>query len=109
MTIAGFTFQRINGLALEPSMFAFTVLPFWIYSIHTKRKRLSLILLCSLLLTASTTAFIGIILYYCYAILKSNQLRNFFIFTFGLLVILLFWDYVYAIPIRQSSKNVYEN
>ena len=79
MTIAGFTFQRINGLALEPSMFAFTVLPFWIYSIHTKRKRLSLILLCSLLLTASTTAFIGIILYYCYAILKSNQLRNFFI------------------------------
>ncbi|MCE7037595.1 hypothetical protein [Bacillus cereus] len=107
MTIAGFTFQRINGLALEPSMFAFTVLPFWIYSIHTKRKRLSLILLCSLLLTASTTAFIGIILYYCYAILKSNQLRNFFIFTFGLLVILLFWDYVYAILDKTIFQKMF--
>ncbi|MES5941428.1 MULTISPECIES: hypothetical protein [unclassified Bacillus cereus group] len=107
MTVAGFTFQRINGLALEPSMFAFTILPFWIYSIHTKRKRLSLILLGSLLLTASTTAFIGIILYYCYAILKSNQLRNFFIFTFGLLVILLFWDYVYAILDKTIFQKMF--
>lgn len=107
MTVAGFTFQRINGLALEPSMFAFTILPFWIYSIHTKRKRLSLILLCSLLLTASTTAFIGIILYYCYAILKSNQLRNFFIFTFGLLIILLFWDYVYAILDKTIFQKMF--
>ncbi|MGH1256956.1 MULTISPECIES: hypothetical protein [Bacillus] len=107
MTVAGFTFQRINGLALEPSMFAFTILPFWIYSIHTKRKKLSLILLGSLLLTASTTAFIGIILYYCYAILKSNQLRNFFIFTFGLLVILLFWDYVYAILDKTILQKMF--
>ena len=109
MTIAGFTFQRINGLALEPSMFALRSYHFG-FILYTLRKRLSLILLCSLLLTASTTAFIGIILYYCYAILKSNQLRNFFfIFTFGLLVILLFWDYVYAILDKTIFQNVYEN
>ncbi|MDA1756563.1 hypothetical protein PDK30_16750 [Bacillus cereus] len=107
MTVAGFTFQRINGLALEPSMFAFTILPFWIYSIHTERKKLSLILLGSLLLTASTTAFIGIILYYSYAIFKSNQLRNFFIFMFCLLLILLFWDYVYAVLDKTVLQKVF--
>nr|WP_088327679.1 hypothetical protein [Bacillus cereus] len=96
MTIAGFTFQRINGLALEPSMFAFTLLPFWIYSIHTQRKKMSLLLLFALVLTASTTAFTGIFLYYFYAVFKSNHVRNLVIFMSGLLVILIFWDYVYA-------------
>lgn len=48
MTIGSLTFQRVNGLALEPSMFAFTLLPFWIYSLFVGRKFISMILFVAL-------------------------------------------------------------
>jgi hypothetical protein len=51
-------------------MYALTVLPFWIYCIHTHRRWLGLLLLATLLLTASTTALLGIVLYVAYRLLR---------------------------------------
>jgi len=61
--VGGLTIARLKSLTGEPSMAAFTLLPYWIYALHKRRTKTHLILLLSLLLTTSTTAYIGIILY----------------------------------------------
>lgn len=54
---------RLKSLTGEPSMYAFTVLPFWIYALHSGHRRLHWFLLTTLLLSTSTTAFTGIAVY----------------------------------------------
>lgn len=57
------TLQRLKSLTGEPSMYAFTILPFWIYALHTKRAFTHVFLLITLLMTTSTTAVLGIVVY----------------------------------------------
>lgn len=95
MTIGSFVVQRVKSLAPEPSMYAFTVLPFWIYSIHTGRKTISYLLLFTMFLGASTTAIIGILIYYTLRLLSINKLKLFFISGFGFVLTLIFWDQIY--------------
>ncbi|TVY01127.1 hypothetical protein [Cohnella terricola] len=61
--VGALTIERLKSLTGEPSMAAFTLLPYWIYALHKRRTKTQLVLLLSLLLTTSTTAYIGIILY----------------------------------------------
>jgi hypothetical protein len=63
MQIGPIQLLRLKSLTGEPSMYAFTILPFWIYALHTGRQKTQLVLLASLLLSTSTTAFIGIAAY----------------------------------------------
>nr|WP_302473985.1 O-antigen ligase family protein [Shouchella clausii] len=48
-------------------MYALTILPYWIYSIHIGKRKISLVLLASLILTTSATAYLGIAIYYLLA------------------------------------------
>jgi len=57
------TVQRLKSLAGEPSMYAFAILPFWIYALHTHRTFTHVLLFMTLLLT-STTALLGIFVYF---------------------------------------------
>lgn len=57
------TIQRLKSLTGEPSMYAFTILPFWIFAIHEKKTLIHIILFITLLLSTASTAFIGIIVY----------------------------------------------
>lgn len=52
--------QRLKSLTGEPSMYAFTVLPFWIYALHSGPRWVHLFLLGTLLASTSTTAMAGI-------------------------------------------------
>lgn len=65
--IGGNLFQRLKSLTGEPSMYALTILPYWIYSIHIGKRKISLVLLVSLILTTSATAYLGIAIYYLLA------------------------------------------
>lgn len=60
MQIGPIELLRLKSLTGEPSMYAFTILPFWIYALHTGRRKTQLVLLATLLLSTSTTAIIGI-------------------------------------------------
>jgi hypothetical protein len=72
-TVSGSLFQalqigpvqllRLKSLTGEPSMYAFTILPFWIYALHTGRTKTHLVLLASLILSTSTTAIVGVAAY----------------------------------------------
>lgn len=61
--IVGVSLLRMKSLTGEASMFAFTVLPYWVFSIHTKRYIITAVLTLALLFSTSTTAILGIITY----------------------------------------------
>ncbi len=63
MSVGGLVIARLKSLTGEPSMYAFTILPFWIFAVHQRKTRIHLTLLLSLLLTTSTTALLGIGIY----------------------------------------------
>lgn len=63
MTVSGFSFERLKSLTGEASMYSFTILPFWIFAMHTKRLKTAILLFVTLLLTASTTALLGMFIY----------------------------------------------
>ncbi|MED4135711.1 hypothetical protein P4668_25300 [Priestia megaterium] len=84
-TVAGMALQRIKSLTGEPSMFALTILPFWIYSMHLKRKFLSIFFFIVLALSNSTTAFLGIGMYILLYIRYNFQsvFKMYFVVLFG--------------------------
>jgi len=64
ITIAGMRLQRMKGYTGEPSMFTFTIQPFWVLSYALRRKFDSVLLLVCLILTFSTTAYLSIIAFF---------------------------------------------
>jgi hypothetical protein len=74
ISVGPIVMQRLKSLTGEPAMYAFTILPFWIYALHTGRNKTQWLLLLSLLLTASTTAVLGIAVYLFVRILWFQQI-----------------------------------
>jgi hypothetical protein len=65
MSIGGVTIQRLKSLTGEPSMFAFSVVPFWILAVGLKRRIDAVLFGIALLLSFSTSAFLGIFIFLC--------------------------------------------
>ncbi|KZE14008.1 hypothetical protein [Priestia aryabhattai] len=97
MTIGPLTFQRANGLAPEPSMFVFIVLPLFVYAAAVKKKKTALLALLSILLSASTTGIIGLLIYFIVWVRKSNKLLLFFIIGIITIFFLLNWELIYQV------------
>lgn len=84
--------QRLKSLTGEPAMYAFTILPFWIYALHTGRMKTHWLLLLSLLLTASTTALLGIALYLAMRVAWFQKIDRFTLLAAaGLLTVAGLW------------------
>jgi hypothetical protein len=85
---------RVKSLTGEPSMFAFTMLPFWIYAVHTGR-RVHWFLLAMLLLSTSTTAFMGITAYLAlrFVLRGGRDCAIALVFLVGAVVVLMLWMY----------------
>lgn len=98
--IMGMSFQRIQGLASEPSMYAFTILPYIIFSIHKKaNKCIIFIMIISLIFAASTSGYLGIIVYLFCLLLFSKYNKQFLkklfiIFLFLSVIYILFSSYI---------------
>ncbi|MFK0521924.1 hypothetical protein ACINKY_06880 [Paenibacillus illinoisensis] len=63
---------RMKSLTGEPSAFALTVLPLWIFAIHLRKPLLHIPMLLALVLSTSSTAFLGILLYFIYRVLRYH-------------------------------------
>ncbi len=61
ITIEGFRMQRLKSLTGEPSMFAFTIVPFWIMAIGLKRWLDAILFFAALILSFSTSAYLGML------------------------------------------------
>lgn len=108
MTIGSFTFLRVNSLALEPSMFAFTVIPFWIYFQGTKHKFATFLIGLALFLSASTTFFVVLALYGIYKIFNNkNKFLLLMAILLGVLGALIFWDQLYGFIEKTILSKIY--
>tara|TARA_B100000161_G_scaffold265467_1_gene241839 strand:+ start:1887 stop:3113 length:1227 start_codon:yes stop_codon:yes gene_type:complete len=100
--LAGQKFLRIKSLAGEPSMFACTVLPFFILSIYCNKKRFTILFLIALLLSTSSSAIIGIFIYLILEIfIGYNRFKKLFISTL-LFCIFLYVSYDFILALYQS-------
>ncbi|WP_146382054.1 hypothetical protein [Mucilaginibacter pallidiroseus] len=87
LSLGGIGMMRIKSYTGEPSMFVFTVFPFWVLTFGLNRKFDQLLMLGCLILTFSTTAYMCMILFYsCWIIYK----RNFTIFYYISILIIVF-------------------
>jgi hypothetical protein len=104
LTVPGTRIMRFKSLTGEPSMYAFTILPFWIYAIHRRKGMLQALLLLTLLLTFTTTAVFGIGVYLVARLWMLDAIRwplkrrvDRFLLVFGIVSLLgvaLFWPVV---------------
>lgn len=96
ISIGSLVLQRLKSLTGEPSMYAFTVLPYWIYAIHKKKTLIHLFLFITLLLTTSTTAYIGIIIYILIRIryFGIKDKITLFLMVIGLIICFFNWDFI---------------
>ena len=72
MDIAGLSLLRMKSLTGEASMFAFTVLPYWVFAIHKQRWIVAATLTMALILSTSTTAILGMAIYILILIISGK-------------------------------------
>lgn len=117
INIAGFAVQRMKSLTGEPSMFAFVLMPFFVYYISVKNYRLSVLLFCCLILSTSTSAFLGFVIYFfqdLYLRIK-NGLHGKIVITYGVLLVIFglliyaFFDIISAMYMLIEAKLTLKN
>ncbi|WP_134092148.1 hypothetical protein [Olivibacter sp. XZL3] len=105
MNVAGFHVLRMKSLTGEPSMFAFTVFPFWALTHALKNRFDNILLLGCLFLTFSTTAYGAMILFQiAWFIYKKKYQKLFYLLGFALV-------FLFALqidPVREKMEGVYE-
>jgi hypothetical protein len=77
-TVAQISIMRLKSLTGEPSMYAFTILPFWIFAIHQRVAWIHILLLVTLVLSTSTTAILGIVIYMLIRVWYLHLVPKFF-------------------------------
>lgn len=70
--IGGIVIKRLDGLSLEPSMFALTIVPYLYFAYQLKMWKTTGLILLALLLTFSTTAYIGLF-GYAFLLFKNRK------------------------------------
>jgi hypothetical protein len=92
ITILGFSIQRLNGLSVEPSMFALTVVPFLFFSYKRNMIKSTFIIFVALFMTFSTTAYFGLALFlalFFFEIKNRSFFSKFFVVLSSILVLIL--------------------
>jgi hypothetical protein len=87
VNLGGISMMRIKGYTGEPSMFVFTVFPFWVLTFGLKRTFDKFLLLGCLILTFSTTAYACMILFGGFWILYRRQFQLFYYLSIGVVVL----------------------
>ncbi len=111
ITLAGQSIQRIKSLAGEPSMFAYTLLPFFILSIYLKKVKFMILAFFTLILTTSTTAILGLIIYFIFDLFyrKNRVIKIVIVITLFLVLFITFYDVIISLYSIVEVKLKLEN
>lgn len=113
ISFGGYKFMRFKSLTGEPSMFAFSVLPYFMFFFHKRKMLFSFVLLVSIILSLSTSAVLGLGFYliarlFIYGI--SNK-ANFYIGILIIIALVLFGGFFYEVidelVIKKFSEQNY--
>jgi hypothetical protein len=89
MKVGRLVVQRLKSLTGEPSMFAFTVVPFWILAVGLKRKVDIALFAIALLLTFSTSAYLGIAVLAVAVIAHEKQARKYSLWLLAVILLVV--------------------
>ncbi|WP_117017283.1 hypothetical protein [Aeribacillus pallidus] len=87
--IGSFLVMRFKSLTGEPSMYALTAIPFWLYAAQKKKKIISSLLFISLFLSLSTTAFLAFFIVFL-SKLRNITKNHLFLYCVSFIVIISF-------------------
>ena len=110
LNIGGLIIMRMKSLAGEPSMFAYSLLPFFTLYYY-QRERICFFILAALLLSTSTTAFIGLLLFILLdTLLFKKSIKLLSVVAGGLLLVTyLFRDIIVDVYEFTFSKFALEH
>lgn len=112
--LGGITIQRMDSLAAEPSMFAYCLVPFTILFYYLK-NRIYILLIIALLLSTSTTAVLGIVLF---ILIDSIFFRKSLKLSIGILIVIFvvqisftdvffeFWNFFFGKVMMTEGTGV---
>jgi hypothetical protein len=121
VTLGGISLVRFKGYTGEPSMFVFTVFPFWVLTFGLKRTFDKYLILGCLLLSFSTTAYMCMIIFSCFWFMYQRQFQIFFYISIFIVIICFIlqldrfqhlldsiYDFVFAGKISGSTSSAQE-
>jgi len=104
--IPGLRLIRMKSLTGEPSMFAFSVFPFWALSYGLKRKFDQSLLFFCLMLTFSTTAYGAMVLFHFAWFLYKKRYKQ---IIYVLLAVLLVLAALQIDAIQEKASSIYDS
>lgn len=110
ISLGGFELMRLKSLAGEPSMLAYTLVPFFVYYYYLNDK-LWILIFVALLLSTSSTAFLGLAIFFLFDFLfvrKSVRL-SLIISLFGVILYALFYSIVNDLIALNVAKLAMED
>jgi hypothetical protein len=107
ITLGGHRMQRIKSLTGEPSMFAFSLVPFWILCIPLKRYLDFGLFGLALLLSFSTSAYLGIIILIFGACVADRRLLKPMLYMVPVFVLVLVGLYFFSPAINKLVHSVF--
>jgi len=87
VNLGGISMMRFKSYTGEPSMFVFTVFPFWVLTFGLNRTFDKFLLLGCLILTFSTTAYACMLLFGGFWIIYRRQFQLFYYISIGVIVV----------------------
>lgn len=110
ISLGGLDLMRLKSLAGEPSMLAYTLVPFFIYYYYLKDK-FWMFILVALLLSTSSTAFLGIFLFLLFDLLFIRKALSFLLATvFAFIVIYIsFYAVINDLIMFNAAKLAMED
>jgi hypothetical protein len=107
ITLGGLRMQRLKSLTGEPSMFAFSVIPFWMLCIPLKRYFDFVLLGVALLFTFSTSAYLGVIVLVAGASLADAGIRRKMLWIVPPVVMLVVILYFVSPAVHKLVQSVF--
>jgi len=107
ITLSGLRMQRLKSLTGEPSMFAFSVIPFWMLCIPLKRYFDFVILGIALLFTFSTSAYLGVVVLVAGASLADAGIRRKMIWIVPVVITVLVILYFTSPAVHKLVQSVF--
>lgn len=111
INLAGMHFMRMKSLSGEPSMYAFTLLPFFILSIYMKRYKFAIFSFFTLIITTSTSAILGIVIYFIFDLIyrKNKLIKVSIAVLFIKLITFTFYDFINSLYSLVEAKISLQN
>jgi len=107
ITLGGLRMQRLKSLTGEPSMFAFSVIPFWMLCIPLRRYFDFVLLGVALLFTFSTSAYLGVIVLVAGASLADAGIRRKMLWIVPPVVMLVVILYFVSPAVHKLVQSVF--